>query len=621
VAPSRLRLVWVDAHGERHSADVAGPTRLGRAPECEIVLDEEGVSRIHCEVRPDGDCLAVSDLHSTNGTFVNGSRVQAARLQEGATIVIGRLLLRVETQESPPEAYKTCSIDPAEIELAIDAGSAYLPHGLPQEVGQRHLLALYGILRVIGDSSDVAQVLQGALRTILDALPLEFGHVLIGPPAVAGAPPPELHELAAHAKQGAPPPWSRTVVRRVVTSGQAVLANDMQSEPELRAAKSIVAAKSLRIACAPIPLRGRTGVLYVASRGLGGPLQSDDVAFLGAAARQIGLAADALAERQSLARENEQLRRFAPARRLVGSSEPMERLREMVAKAAQVDATVLVTGESGTGKELVARGIHEQSPRAAAPFVAVNCGALPANVVTSELFGHEKGAFTGAHARRIGLVEMAHGGTLFLDEIGELTPEVQVMLLRLLEEKRLFRVGGDEEKRVDVRFVAATNRDLEALAAKGAFRVDLLFRLKVVEVRTPPLRERTGDLAELSEFLLAEIARASGRAPRPLSHAALEALRRHSWPGNVRELRNALERALLLSSGPKIEPGDLGLSVARAAANGSPRLVSLADLERDHIRGVLDATGWNKTKAAEVLGVARITLYEKIRGYALEPGP
>ncbi len=622
MAEGPLQLVWNDARGEHHAMAIVRPLRIGRAPECELHLDEEGVSRIHCEVRPDGDLIALTDLHSTNGTYVNGTRVHEARLKDGDTIVIGRLLLRIEEHAGAHEAYKTCSVGSDEVEIAIDAASStYPPAGLSFESGQRHLQALYGILRVIGDSADVAQVLRGALRTILDTLGLDFGHVLIGPRPNPGATL-ELRAAASHATDGTAPPWSNTVVRRVLENGQAVLANDVQAEPELKAAKSIVAARSVRICCAPIPLRGRVGVLYVAARGLASPVLPEDVAFLCAAARQVGLAADALSERESLARENEHLRQAVPQRQLVGASEPMRRLRELVSKTAQVDATVLVTGESGTGKELVARGIHGASARAAGPFVAVNCGALPANVVLSELFGHEKGAFTGATARRIGLVELARGGTLFLDEVGELPLDVQVMLLRLIEEKRFFRVGGNEEVSVDVRFVAATHRDLEAACRSGAFRTDLLFRLKVVAITTPPLRERLADLEELAAFLLDEIARATGRPTKPLLPEAIERMRQHAWPGNVRELRNALERALLLSSGPSIGAGDLGLAAASVVSDTtSGPLVSLEQIERDHVRRVLAATRWNKTRAAEILGMARITLYEKIRTFGLEPSP
>ncbi len=633
---ARLRLAWVDARGGLKAVEVSAKVRIGRAPECELLLDEDGVSRIHCEVKPCSEGLELADLRSTNGTFVNGTRVQEATLRAGDRVTVGRRLLCVEDAAAATAALpheRTTLAPGGEVEVALDAGAAYPPASLSLESQRRHLESLYGILRTIGEAPSVPEMFGGILRTILDTLPFDSGHVLIGAlraPELIGArdggAEPELVAIASHAKVGRAPPASRTVVRRVVKTGQAVLANDVLADAGLAAAKSIAAARTLRIACAPIPLRGRAGVLYVAASGLAAPVGAEDVAFLNAAARQIGLAADALTERELLVRENELLKRGAPSHQLVGSSETMRKLREMVERAAAVEATVLITGESGTGKELVARGVHDASPRAGKPFVALNCGVLPGNVVQSELFGHEKGAFTGATARRRGLVELAHGGTLFLDEIGELVPEIQVMLLRLLEEKRFFRVGGQEEVRADVRFVAATNRDLEAACRQGSFRSDLLFRLKVVEIRTPALREHAEDLEEIARFVSDELARSTGRSRRALGESALERLRRHSWPGNVRELRNTLERALLLSRGPQIEADDLGLietagpSVGSSSpAAGAPRLVKLDEVEREHIRHVLAATGWNKTKAAEILGMARITLYEKIRAFDLQP--
>jgi Nif-specific regulatory protein len=618
MAAPRLRLAWVDAKGQSRSVEVGGRLRLGRAPECELVLDEEGVSRVHCEVQPAGDGLELVDAHSTNGTFVNGTRVQQAQLRKGDLVALGRLRLLVEQAGDAPEMARTTLSAGDDVELALDAGAAYPPEGLSFESGRRHLESLYGILRTIGESPSAAHMFRGILRTILDTLPFDFGHVLIGPRP--GANESELVAIASHGKGGAPPAPSRTVIRRVLKSGQAVLANDVLSDASLAAAKSIAATRTLRIACAPIPLRGRAGVLYVAASGLAAPVQAADVAFLNAAARQIGLAADALTERELLARENEHLKRAAPAHRLVGGSETMRRLRELVEKAAATDATILIVGESGTGKELVARGVHDGSARAAKPFVAMNCGALPGSVVQSELFGHEKGAFTGASARRIGLVELANGGTLFLDEIGELPPDVQAMLLRLIEEKRFFRVGGQEELRADVRFVAATHRDLEQAVRAGSFRHDLFFRLRVVEIRTPALRDHPEDLEEIAAYVVDELARTTGRQARKLAPDALELVRRHAWPGNVRELRNALERALLLSHGPELTAADLGVSPLTAAAPvGAPRLVALEQVEREHILSVLRATGWHKTRAAEILGMARVTLYEKIRAFDLQP--
>jgi Nif-specific regulatory protein len=613
------RIFYVDASGQERSVPIVGCLKVGRSPDVDLFFDEEGVSRLHCQFQQQTDCTEVQDLGSTNGTFVNGTRIREARLQEGDTVVVGRVLLTLCATDQQTDALsKTQYIGTESVELAIDpAQDQYPPATLAPESSRRHLESLYGILNTIGEAQTMEDMLRGTLETILRTLELDFGHVLLGPD------PRHLQPLASLTKDDSKaPPFSRTVVRRVLRESQAVLANDIQAEPDFAASKSIAAAGALRIACAPIPLRGQVGALYVASRGLERHIDPEDISFLSAAARQIGLAAQALSERESLARENELLRKTAPSFELIGQSEAMQRLRETVTRAAAAEyATVLIVGESGTGKELVARGIHTASSRSEEAFVAVNCGALPPAVVQSELFGHEKGAFTGAETRRLGLVELACNGTLFLDEIGELPLEVQVMLLRLLEEKRFFRVGGQQEVYADVRFLAATHRDLEMMSQEGRFRADLLYRLKVVEIRTPALRDHPEDLEEMSHYLLADIARSTGRATRPLSGAARATLAQHRWPGNVRELRNVLERALILAQEEEIDVSDLGLQPVKSGPPQTevPRLISLSDLEKEHILRVLNATGWNKTRAAEVLGVARITLYEKIKNYQLKP--
>ncbi len=612
-----MRLVYFDSAGKEHSRDIHQKLTVGRSPDADITLSEEGVSRLHCEFEIVQNMVQVRDLDSTNGTFVNGSKIKRARLKAGDTVVVGRILLRLEIGSESPEPFRTTYIGSESVELTIDAKEVeYRPESLEVEIVRRHLQSLYGILSGISQADNTRAMFRGVLETILGALSLDFGHVILGSSAETLKP-----TASVAVGGGTPPPFSWTVVRRVLRASEAVLANDIQAEPDLAASESIAAAGALRIACAPIPLRGRSGALYVASKGLRNPIHPEDLSFLNAAARQIGLAADALWERENLARENEQLRKASPSLRLVGESEPMRQLRETILKAAQVDATVLITGESGTGKELVARGIHEGSARANQPFVALNCGALPPSVVLSEIFGHEKGAFTGADQQRMGLVELAHGGTLFLDEIGELPIDVQAMLLRLLEEKRFFRVGGQQEVQADVRFLAATNRDLDALAKSGRFRSDLLYRLKVVEIHTPPLRDHADDLEAIANFLLEDLARTTGRAKPALSPEARAALAAHHWPGNVRELRNALERALLLTAGTEIQPDDLGLTntPATTPAAVEQELVSLSEVEKAHIYRVLEATGWNKTRTAEILGMARITLYEKIRNYELKP--
>jgi DNA-binding NtrC family response regulator len=325
------------------------------------------------------------------------------------------------------------------------------------------------------------------------------------------------------------------------------------------------------------------------------------------------------AERRSLRAENVRLKRSLEAATapppLVGGSPAIRRVLELVASVAPTDATVLITGESGTGKELVARAIHAASPRRLNPLVAVNCGALPEGILESELFGHEAGAFTGARGRHAGKFETAEGGTVFLDEIAEVSPKVQVELLRVLEEKKVTRLGGSAPVAVDFRVVAATHRELSELVKQGRFRDDLYWRLNVFTIAIPPLRERPEDVPALVEHFLSRFAASMGRKPPRLAPEALEALAGYAWPGNVRELQNAIERALVVCSGPVVEAAHLPLAVTAAE---TPAPGSLAEMEKAHVARVLEAQAWNITRAARVLGIDRVTLYNKIRRYGLQ---
>jgi DNA-binding NtrC family response regulator len=287
-----------------------------------------------------------------------------------------------------------------------------------------------------------------------------------------------------------------------------------------------------------------------------------------------------------------------------------------VERVAKTTATVLLRGESGTGKELLARAIHAQSPRADRPFVAINCAVLSENLLESELFGHEKGAFTGAHALRRGRVELADGGTFFLDEVGELKPPLQAKLLRVLEERSFERVGSSKPSQVDVRWIAATHRDLAAMAREGSFREDLYHRLAVFPVVVPPLRDRREDIAPLAEALVAHLAGASGRAPPSFTPDALDRLRAARWPGNVRQLRNAIERALILHEGPTL--GREWFEDDAADADGRPVDHSLEALERRAIEEALRAVSGHRRSAAARLGIGLRTLYEKLKRYDLK---
>jgi DNA-binding NtrC family response regulator len=335
-------------------------------------------------------------------------------------------------------------------------------------------------------------------------------------------------------------------------------------------------------------------------------------------------------ERTQLAREHalllERVQRDSGFANLIGSGKPMQGVFETIQKVAETDLTVLIRGESGTGKELVAQALHDRSPRRSRPFIAVNCAAISRELVESELFGHEKGAFTGADARRVGRFEAADGGTIFLDEIGDMPTETQAKVLRVLEERSFERVGGTNPIQVDVRVVAATHRDLEEEVKKGTFREDLYYRLRVVEIELPTLRERPEDIPALVDRFLAQIAGRLGREKKAIAPEALGRLARHGWPGNVRELRNVIEQAAVLASADAIDVDDLRLGHAREAISDTPATgVTFSDakkgavenFERGFLLAALRSHGGNISRAAESIGMVRQSLQQKIRELGL----
>jgi len=311
-----------------------------------------------------------------------------------------------------------------------------------------------------------------------------------------------------------------------------------------------------------------------------------------------------------------------PDTQIIGATSQMVEIYKKVAKIARIDSPVLIVGESGSGKELIARALHANSERTSAPFSVINCGALPESLLESELYGHEKGSFTGATGSRKGLLESASGGTLFLDEISETSLSFQVKLLRVIQEREIRRIGSNETVTVNIRLVAATNRDLREMVRNNQFREDLFHRLNVFTIALPPLRERTSDIPVLASFFLKIFAEKHGKTVR-LATDAVEAMKRYSWPGNVRELRNMLERAMTFNDTGVIRAGDLEFGeeeddVAAAAAPSGLAANSLDQMEKDHIIKVLRETGGNKKKAAEILGIERRTLYNKAKRLGID---
>ncbi len=341
------------------------------------------------------------------------------------------------------------------------------------------------------------------------------------------------------------------------------------------------------------------------------PVDPDELSHL------VGKALEHRRTKREVARLQENLKEIFPKTELVGKSQAIRRVAEMIETVAPTDSTVLITGESGTGKEVVARGIHAASGRRLMPMVTIHCGALTETLLESELFGHERGAFTGAQFRKKGKFEIAEGGTVFLDEISDISLKTQTDLLRVLQEKEIVRVGSTQPIHVDFRAIAATNKDLQALVQAGTFRPDLYYRLHVVMIDMPPLRDRREDIPLLVEHFVSKLCATMNRPEPPqVAPEAMDLLIRHDWPGNVRELENAVERALVIGRGKELRPADFSFQLQAAGAPASGR--SLEDVERAHVAYIWSQSGGNHSAAARTLGIDRTTPYKKLKRYGLE---
>jgi DNA-binding NtrC family response regulator len=334
---------------------------------------------------------------------------------------------------------------------------------------------------------------------------------------------------------------------------------------------------------------------------------------------QLGVLIEKIVERQAQMRENlylkEQFKERTRFESMIGQSQPMQEVFDMIRDVAPTDATVLITGETGTGKGLAAKAIHTNSPRCEGPFVIVNCGAIPEHLMESELFGHQKGAFTDAKETKKGRLELAHGGTLFLDEIGEIGIRMQIDLLRVLEDRVFYRVGGTQPIEADFRVIAATNRELKSAIAQESFREDLYYRLNVISFNMPRLRERKEDIPLLTEHFLRRFTQETNKPVDAVSRPAMDEMMLYDWPGNVRELENAIERAVVVSKQRKVLPEDLPFY---CLLNPTPAGQSLKDVEKEHIRQILEENDWNVARSARILQIDRSTLYSKIKRHRLQ---
>ncbi|MFO0931399.1 MAG: sigma 54-interacting transcriptional regulator [Planctomycetota bacterium] len=614
------RLVRIAGRTSADEVAVGARVVLGRGDEADLRLFDETASRRHAEVRRDGDRVVVEDLASANGTRVNGARVTRAVLADGDEVAIGEVRLRFvggPRGDRPTRIVEPAAADDAVVAAAVDPAAADPARGGGAGAVARLALVCRTAEAAAG-ARDVDALARGIVDLLAEALGSDRAQLLLGGREA-------LRVAADHPAGTGALPWSRTLVRRVLTDGEAVLVRD-GDDPALRGPHASLVTSPFRSTLAA-PLATAEGVagLVVLEARDAGRFTEADLEVVATVARQAGLALRTIG---ALSTARAELRRAtsagatAGAVEILGASPAVRALIAQVDRAAPTDATVLVRGETGTGKELVARRLHAGSARRGGPFVALNCAAIVEGLVESELFGHEKGAFTGADARTDGRIAQAAGGTLFLDEVGELSPALQAKLLRVLSDRTYTRVGGRDVLRLDCRLVAATHRDLPAMVRAGAFREDLWYRLAVVTIDTPPLRDRGDDVETLAERFLERIAARLGRRTPRLSADARAALRAHRWPGNVRELENALERAVVLSSGDTLTAADLprpAPPVAAGAPSPAGELLTVAEAEKRAILAALAHTKGRKGEAAALLGISWPTLNRKLRDYG-DPG-
>ena len=597
------------------------PLTVGRQSSNRLQLKHESVSRRHCVLDAGGGGVVLRDLDSSCGTFVNGVPVRERTLEPGNYVKVGDTILFFlpDAEEEAPAGAASRSRDEwmaaSTVELPFSEARYLRPEQMsaspePDPRAARDLAVLLGISNAAHEIRDTKELARKLSELVFEIVPAERVAVLFteGDDFVPA------HAAHRHGDSEPTFVFSRTLARRVLDRGLAVLSHDVVGEEALAGGESLRTARIRSLLCVPLVSSGHPlGVLWADTRERRAPFDARHLELLTAAACVAAMAFDNTRRTEELEAENRRLKSAELEHEMIGESPAMARILELVARVAPTDLTVLVVGESGTGKELVARALHHNSPRSGKPFIAINCATLSETLLESELFGHEKGAFTGALGRKPGKLELAHEGTLFLDEVGEVPPALQAKLLRALEEREFERVGGTRPIRVDVRIVAATNRDLEAAIGDGTFRRDLYHRLNVFSLPLPPLRERRGDIPLLASHFAVLASRRLGRRPSGFTPAARRCLAAYEWPGNVRELRNAVERAVVLSADGLVRPEDLPEAVlestAEKSAPGATYHAQVNEAKRRILRAAITAAGGKPAEAAQQLGLNRTYLH------------
>ena len=613
---------------------------VGRDPTNVIQIPSETVSRTHVIISrvagAEGEAWAVKDMHSKNGVLVNGKRVREATLQSGDEIRLGEALLGLILREFDP--LPTSDETPAGKELTVRdvlgqdalarrpaAARATVEMERDPKLALAALLALSSLSSSAKSYAELFETITVAIEQSVAphrTVPILFDEK-------KGLLRPWVSQRGEFDKVLARIPISTTVVKYVQKHRAAILSEAAQEDARLSEARSITAHEITSAMCAPMQIGDRMlGAIYVDRLGDAEHFTKDDLKLLTAFATQAAVAIENVRMRDEMGRERYVREKEARGEYdIVGECDAMQQVFRFIGKAAPTEASVLIEGDSGTGKELVARAIHLNSRRRHKPFEAVNCAAMPPNLLESELFGHVRGAFTGADKNRPGRFELADGGTLFLDEIGELPESSQSKLLRAIETGVLRRVGDVKDMQVNVRVLAASNKHLATEVKEGGFREDLYFRLNVLKVLLPPLRDRAGDIGQLAEHYLKHFAEKCGRMKLRFDARVLKCFAAHPWPGNVRELKNAVERMVVMAEGDVLSLDDVPYEVRTGSPAGETdtipagepggELPPLREVEKRHVARVMRHTAGNKKEAARILGIDRSTLYAKLKAYGI----
>jgi Nif-specific regulatory protein len=600
---------------------------IGSGEGNDIRIEEEAVSGRHCMVESADGRYVIKDLESHSGTFVNGIPVKERAITSGDEVAIGNTVFlfsgeaqrqvegsAVKVEDTAGPRTQVQQIRYEELTFLRPESLAALPAA---ERMARNLSVLLRISTGIGGMRDEELLTWTLLGMVFDVIPAERGAILLMEEGTQ-----EIQSHTAWDRVQGPDravQVSQGILRRVLEGRISVLENAGNMEG------GAGEGKAQSILCAPLAAGERTlGVLYLDTTNPGTRFSEEDLELLSAIAGLAAMGIENARQFERLKQENDRLRaEVSLTHDMVGRSARMKEVYQFIERVAPSDATVLIQGESGTGKELAARAIHKNSPRKNAPFVALNCAAFTETLLESELFGHEKGAFTSAISQKKGFLEVAEGGTVFLDEVGELSPILQAKLLRVLQEREFMRVGGTRPIKINVRFLAATNRDLQKAVKENGFRGDLFHRLNVISIWLPALREHPEDIPSLAEHFAVRYAEKCNRVVRGISEEARACLMRYEWPGNIRELENAIERAVVVGTSEWILPEDLPEMLLETESEGErPQAAAnyheaVRRLKKELILSALEKSGGSITEAAKALGVHGNYLHRLMRNLDL----